>query len=318
MAKTGIIILEYNNWEDTLNCIESVLKFNTAPIKFIVVDNASSQKNVIRNLKSGLLNLFPKFKESDLIYNHNNSIKEITLVLSKENKGYACGNNIGLEVAYKDPDISHIMILNSDILFVEDIIPTLLNDLKDDTAIVSPVLFKKELTEIDKNCARRELTANEIIKLHIPFPADPFKISEKKKIPITLNSGLMQIDLPSGSCMLARKSLFQQIDGFDPNTFLYYEEDILSKKIKNLGLKNYLNTNLKCIHLGATTTKHSASRFIVNKSSQSAKYVLRQYYESNKFQNCIMSLFLKLIDLRIFLIVILKKIFDRNKYEKWK
>ncbi len=310
MEKTGVIILEYNNSKDTLNCIKSVLKFNTAPIKFIVVDNASPKKDIIRNLKFGLLNLFPKLKRSDLIYNSDKkSIEDVTLVLSNENKGYACGNNIGLEIAYKDPDISHIMILNSDILFVEDIIPTLLNDLKDDTAIVSPVLFKKELTEIDKNCARRELTANEIIKLHIPFPADPFKISEKKKIPITLNSGLMQIDLPSGSCMLARKSLFQQIDGFDRNTFLYYEEDILSKKIKKLGLKNYLNTNLKCIHLGATTTKKSASKFIVNKSSQSARYVLKQYYESNLLQNCIMSLFVKLIDFRMSLVEIYHKYF---------
>lgn len=310
MEKTGVIILEYNNSEDTLNCIKSVLKFNTAPIKFIVVDNASPKKDIIRNLKSGLLNLFPKLKESDLIYNSDkNSIEDVTLVLANENKGYACGNNIGLEVAYKDPDISHVMILNSDILFVEDIIPTLLKDLKDDTAIVSPVLFKKGLKGIDKNCARRELTANEIIKLHIPFPADPFKISEKKKIPIKLNSGLMQIDLPSGSCMLAKKSLFQQIEGFDPNTFLYYEEDILSKKIKNLGLKNYLNTNLRCIHLGATTTKKSASKFIVNKSSQSARYVLKQYYESNLLQNCIMSFFVKLINFRMSLVELYHKYF---------
>ena len=310
MEKTGVIILEYNNSEDTLNCIKSVLKFNTAPIKFIVVDNASPKKDIIRNLKSGLLNLFPKLKGSDLIYNSDkNSIEDVTLVLANENKGYACGNNIGLEVAYKDPDISHVMILNSDILFVEDIIPTLLKDLKDDTAIVSPILFKKGLKGIDKNCARRELTANEIIKLHIPFPADPFKISEKKKIPIKLNSGLMQIDLPSGSCMLTKKSLFQQIEGFDPNTFLYYEEDILSKKIKKLGLKNYLNTNLKCIHLGATTTKKSASKFIVNKSSQSARYVLKQYYESNLLQNCIMSLFIKLIDFRMSLVEIYHKYF---------
>ncbi len=308
MGKTGIIILEYNNWEDTLNCIESVLQYNSAEVKFIIVDNASTNKEAIDKLKSGLLNLFPELKESDLIYNHNNSIEEATLILAAENKGYACGNNIGLEVAYKDPDISHVMILNSDILFVEDIIPTLLKNLRDDTGIVSPVLFKKGLKEIDKNCARRELTANEIIKLHIPFPADPFRISEKKKIAIKLNSGLMKIDLPSGSCMLARKSLFQQIDGFDPNTFLYYEEDILSKKIKKLGLKNYLNTNLKCIHLGATTTKQNNSRFIINCSSNSARYLLRKYYSINFVQDIIMKVFSNLINIRLYFINIYHKL----------
>lgn len=308
MGKTGIIILEYNNFKDTLNCINSVLQYNSAPVKFIIVDNASPNKEVIAKLKSGLINLFPNLNKTDIVYKPDKKLlQDVTLVLATENKGYACGNNLGLEIAYKDPSISHIMILNSDILFVEDIIPNLINDIREDTAIVSPVLYKKKLKEIDNNCARRELTANEIIKLHIPFPVDPFKISSKKKLPIKLNSGLIPIDLPSGSCMLAKKDLFQQIGGFDSNTFLYYEEDILCKKIKNFGLKNYLDTNLKCIHLGATTTKHSKSRFIVNQSSQSAKYVLAKYYDVNLIQKYIMSLFVQFINLRMYFIDIYRK-----------
>ena len=37
----GIVILNYNNAGYTLNCIESILRFNTAPIRIVVVDNAS-------------------------------------------------------------------------------------------------------------------------------------------------------------------------------------------------------------------------------------------------------------------------------------
>ncbi len=307
MGKIGIIILEYNNYVDTQNCVRSVLKYNSAPAKFIIVDNASTNKNVIPNLISGLKDLFTDLKESDIIYKSDKELlNDVTLVLAEENKGYACGNNIGLEIAYKDPTISHIMILNSDILFVEDIIPTLIDDIKEDTAIVSPVLYKKGLEEIDNNCARRELTANEILKLHIPFPVDPFRISEKKKLPVKFNSGLMPIDLPSGSCMLAKKEIFQRIGGFDPNTFLYYEEDILNKKIKKLGLKNYLDTSLKCIHLGATTTKQETSGFIVNSSSYSAHYTLKTYYEINVLQNIIMYIFRIFICLRMMLVDFIK------------
>ncbi len=309
MGKIGIIILEYNNYVDTQNCVRSVLKYNSAPAKFIIVDNASTNKNVIPNLISGLKDLFTDLKESDIIYKSDKELlNDVTLVLAEENKGYACGNNIGLEIAYKDPTISHIMILNSDILFVEDIIPTLIDDIKEDTAIVSPVLYKKGLEEIDNNCARRELTANEILKLHIPFPVDPFRISEKKKLPVKFNSGLMPIDLPSGSCMLAKKEIFQRIGGFDPNTFLYYEEDILNKKIKELGLKNYLDTNLKCIHLGATTTKHNISRFIVGESFKSAQYALKYYYNANLIQNHLMSILNKLSNIKMYIVELYHKI----------
>lgn len=47
-------------------------------------------------------------------------------------------------------------------------------------------------------------------------------------------SPIIEIELPSGSCMLFNKSFFQSIGSFDPNTFLYCEEDILYAKIKKL------------------------------------------------------------------------------------
>lgn len=311
MGKTAIVILEYNNAEDTLNCVQSVLHYNTASIKFIIVDNASTDTTIVQNIHKGLTTLFPRQSTSDFEYNKNCIIlPDAFIVKAKENKGYACGNNLGIEIAYKDPEIEHIMILNSDILFVEDIIPQLIDDLKynPDAAIVSPVLYKKGLTEIDRNCARRELSVNELIKIHIPFPNDPFGIAAKKRLPISLNSGLMPIDLPSGSCMLARKELFRKIDSFDPNTFLYYEEDILWQKIKLLGLKNYLDTTLKCIHLGATSTKKSSSRFIVNTSVKSAKYLLFNYYNTSWLQRLIMSFFSILIDKRMLIVQLLNKL----------
>ena len=41
--KVGVIILNYNNIDDTINCIESVVEnSDTDGLKFVVVDNGSS------------------------------------------------------------------------------------------------------------------------------------------------------------------------------------------------------------------------------------------------------------------------------------
>ena len=43
---TGIIILNYNNWEDTLNCILSVEKYNTSNSKYVIVDNGVAKLEI--------------------------------------------------------------------------------------------------------------------------------------------------------------------------------------------------------------------------------------------------------------------------------
>ena len=40
--KTAIIILNYNNPDATIACVESVERFNTAPVRYIIVDNGSN------------------------------------------------------------------------------------------------------------------------------------------------------------------------------------------------------------------------------------------------------------------------------------
>ena len=86
------------------------------------------------------------------------------------------------------------------------------------------------------------------------------------------------IELPSGSCMMIRKELFEKIGRFDPNTFLYYEENILYRKLLSEGKQNYMLPGISCIHLGGETTnkvEHSASYM---KSSKASGYYYATHY----------------------------------------
>ncbi len=315
--KTAIIILNYNNSSDTINCIKSVERYNTAPVKYIVVDNGSTKTQVIDDIDKFL---HDTFKDDYALLSETQTpvgrLQKMNFVVSKTNDGYAKGNNKGLRFAYADDEIDRILILNSDILFVEDIIPKLAADLEtlDRAAIVSPVLYKKDLKGIDYTCSRKALTLQQRLILYLFLFKDICGVITRirnknnllygKSIPIEGN--FLEIELPSGSCMLFDKKFFEEIGSFDENTFLYCEEDILFEKINGLGRKNYLDTSLRCIHLGATTTKSQApSLFIFRCSINSNHYFLKHYTHAGKFYLSAMkfSYFLLWLKLRLRILI---------------
>jgi len=285
----GIIILNYNNYLDTINCIDSIIKYNTADVKIIVVDNASTNKEVLPSLILYLQSSFNDFKiiEENSILADSFFLPKVSLIKSKENNGYGNGNNKGLRFLYADHEIDKVLILNNDVLFIEDIIPTLslFIDSNINSALVSPLLYKKNLEGIDYNCARKCHTEWEIIFTNFWVNRDPFNLIAKLKksrlylyrYPHLMDKQYFEIELPSGSCMMIAKNLMKELSGFDPYTFLYFEENILFKKVQKLGKKNYLLPTLRCIHLGAKST--TSFRSVVSPYSNS--FISSMYYLEN-------------------------------------
>lgn len=277
----AIIILQYGNHRATIDCIESVEKFNSCPVKYIVVDNGSPSPEHPDAVASYLQNKFP----GQAIQLSDNptpppSLPTATLIRSNSNDGYARGNNKGLQIAYADPQIDKILILNNDIIFVDDIIPSLVNDVLSlpRCALVSPLLYKKNLTDIDPNCARFEGRLRDSIIYNLRFLKTTPRIDRDTFIPILPNSGIIPIQLVSGSCIMCDKETFRLIGSFDPGTFLYCEENILWEKIKRANLCNYVDTNLRAIHIGASTIGKSLSPRLLKMALKSQYYFFRTYH----------------------------------------
>lgn len=287
----GIIILNYNNVKDTIACIQSIERYNTAAIKYIIIDNGSTHPSVVSDLDIFLTAAFQeKYQQICLCDKMSNKLLYANLLISPTNDGYAQGNNKGLQLAYQDDEISDILILNNDILFVEDILPKLSSyyyQLKD-VAILSPILYKKGLKEIDYNCARKNISpwaeiGNNFLHYFFKLLKSP-KFAQKRYIlkNEAFPAKIIPIELPSGACMYISKKLFQKIGSFDSNTFLYWEENILFKKTEKIHKQNYLCTDLKCIHLGASSTTSSPSLFIIDCNLKSSRYYMKRYSECSK------------------------------------
>lgn len=93
-----IMIVNYSNWQDTLECLESLKKIDYENLGVVIVDVANIQGS---------------FDHISKWVNQNNGRQYILLRL-KDNKGYAAANNLGLEYILKQIDCEYIWLLNND------------------------------------------------------------------------------------------------------------------------------------------------------------------------------------------------------------
>jgi len=280
---TGIVILNYENYLDTIECIKSVFKFcSEEKFTIIVVDNGS--KNNSNAKITEFLKLYGKsyeIIESNKIINKKSP--EIVFIKSNENLGYAKGNNLGIKYVIQQ-NIEYTLILNSDILLISNIIKPLINHLKlqPKIGLISPLLMSDE-NNIDYNCCRINPTENTLVSESLQFLKIPIlnTVINKKYIlktnPDLIKEELIKCDVISGACMLGRTNTWEQLNGFDENTFLYYEENILYEKLAKLNLTMALLTIPKVIHLGAKSTKQFGNTKILRIELESLLYYMKTY-----------------------------------------
>lgn len=283
----GIVILSYNNAEQTRLCIESLRAHCKGDsYKLCVVDNASRKEEAS--------------KLAGIVETLQDGISGPHLIVSSENGGYARGNNIGLEYFYADPDIDKLLVLNDDTRFTEDILTPLASylDSHEECGVVFPLVFAPDGT-IDKACARHSKTTRDLIiqatslgkfgiRRHEFMPTEGLWKSPDG------NSGTIaqaiHTEVPPGSCMMLPKELFHRIGWLDPNTFLYFEEHILSEKLKRENKTCVLLPDISIIHLGAQSTKKQPSKAVYKHWRNSYLYYMRTYSKVPAFLQRILQL----------------------------
>ena len=284
--KTGIVILNYNSADETVRCVQSIERYNSADIRYYIVDNASGYEEAVI-IESFLQSTFPdQYIRSDRQEGSLPESARAVFIASKTNDGYAKGNNKGLRIAFSDPEIEYILILNNDVYFDSDLIPTLISQIEqlNNPGILTPVLYNLD-GEIELNCARHLPSNWEVMLPFILFKKDVFHILSRlsraqkilKRNPEKLQEPSFDIGMPSGACMFTKKSLLKEIGGFDEGTFLYFEENILCKRLQEKGRVNYCIPAVHALHAGGASTLKSGNLFLQKCNLDSADYYLKNY-----------------------------------------
>lgn len=233
--KFAIIVLNYNDHENTLKYVNNIKDYECVD-KIIVVDNNSTNKDEVHILKQ---------VESD----------KVEVICSEKNGGYAYGNNIGLKYLEKIGNYEYVAISNPDVYVDEEAIKNCIDYLKNHkkVAIVAPRMYfvngparrsawKKRAPLIDISNSTR-LTE---LLLYYFFKKGEYTKKDYEKEDL-------KVDCIAGSFFIAKTDSLKKVDYFDEKTFLFYEEDILGEKLRQANLEIHLLNNIKFIHYDSQT-----------------------------------------------------------------
>lgn len=260
MSKIGMVVLNYNDFKTTDKYINKIKEFKVLN-QILVVDNNSTDDS---------------YKKLSYLKND-----KINVIQTDENKGYAYGNNYGIKYLNKHYDLDYIIISNPDIIVTEKDIEKLKKDLdtNSDIALISPTI--KQLDEIKRGwrlpTIKDEILSN--INYYHKKVEKKLEYDENK-----YNNNLTKVDVVSGCFFMIRKDIFDLVGYFDEATFLYYEENILGKKLNNIGKKTYVDNKVTITHdLSVSVNKsfNSIKKYKILKESQ--KYYVKNYLKANIF-----------------------------------
>lgn len=289
--QTALVILNWNGHEDTLACLESVLRLKRKPRTTVIVDNGSTDSSVQaitawaerRSREEGFTFLSRDASEpgSPDFGDRGASSAEsyVVLIRSSTNRGFARGNNLGIEyVLANDVLATHVLVLNNDTLLHRDSVEIMASHFDDDAVgLVGPrVLDYYDGSEWQWP-----------VKGRLDFATMLVVFSGLNRIlrgtnlyrsRFCMDARAQDVYAVPGSCMIFSRRAVEDLRGFDPATFLYWEEFIVAERLRSLSYRTRYAPEAHVLHkLGASTKKLGSRRYIENVRSEA--YFLRTYTE---------------------------------------
>ena len=99
------------------------------------------------------------------------------------------------------------------------------------------------------------------------------------------------VDVVSGCFFIVDSKFLKEVDYFDENTFLYYEEQILASKVKSKNKKELIDNKVTIIHNHSVTIDKTIKR--INKQKilkNSQRYFCKNYLHANIMQRALLQI----------------------------
>lgn len=242
----AIIILNWNNAEDTIKCLKSVAKQRNGGDYFvIIVDNYSTDESLIEIVEflkmSKMSPIISDYSDFDLSENENLKCRVVKM---DKNYGYAKGcNKIIKKIISFCPLIKHVLLLNNDVVLEEDTVNKCLSSFnqKAKVGFVSPQI-------VDVKNGHDKLISGSAVY----YPLIGMGKMQNGRNRLSKNVYL------SGACLFISVSVFKSVGLFDERFFLYAEEKDLQFRAKLQKWRIIINKNTKVRHYqGSSSTQSS-------------------------------------------------------------
>lgn len=200
--KVQIVVLQYNNSEDTIKCLQSLKDLSYQNCGVTVVDNGSQAVDH-KKIKDFFSLLDSRFY----------------FLASDTNLGYAGGNNLGIKHALKGKT-DYVLILNNDTEVRKDFLTKLVAAGETDRSvgIIAPAIDEGD----------RTVFGGQIRWLRPELPHTYLKSTTYNLKPETYLSG---------SCLLIKRGVIEKIGLLDERYFLYFEDADYCQRTQRTGYK---------------------------------------------------------------------------------
>lgn len=238
--RVSIIVLNWNGWKDTVECLESLYQIAYSNYDVVVVDNGSSDDSVgnielyakgkievkskfvkydVRNKPMSVAQyvrspgISPEFEEKEVAASSPN--RKLVLIKNDENLGFAEGNNVGIRFALSSLDPAYILLLNNDVVVAHDFLDEMIvaAEAHPETGILSPkTYFYDRPNTIQWTWNRVDLARGRVF-LAGAGELDHGQFDE-----------VVETDYSPGVCFLMKRSIIDRIGLLDSVFFCYSEE----------------------------------------------------------------------------------------------
>ncbi len=252
MAEYGFVVLHYMAYEMTLQCTESLLDLS-ATVHVVIVDNASPNGS------------------GEKLQSHFRGNPAVTVLLNARNEGFAKGNNRGYKYMKEHFPCSFITVLNNDVLIQDKDFPAKVGKIYERTpfAVLGPDILNPS-SGIHQNPAHEQgFTVRELEGLigkqeermhHFRWKRFKWRIKRALHLspvppaPVFRTEPLENVVLHGACYVFSKDFLANRENAFNPDTFLYFEEDILHFECMRDRLILRYDPSIQVIHLEDVST----------------------------------------------------------------
>lgn len=254
-----IILVNFNNYNDTIKCLQSLQNINYKNFKILIVDNGSK----------------------------NNSIEEISTYItdnvivlkSKENHGFAGGNNIGIKYALEN-GADYILLLNNDTEVEVNFLSNMLKTAEENENIglvgckIKYYNNKKLLWY-----AGGEIDWFKFIGSNTGIKNYDNKMIDKKK----------EITFVTGCCMLIKREVVEKVGMLPDEYFMYFEDVDFCVRVKEAGYKIIYEPTAVIYHKVGLSGGGEESPFSIKWCTRNRIYFMNKYKHKVSKINFILS-----------------------------
>ncbi len=223
--QVSIIILNWNGWPETIECLQSLSRIAYLHYEVIVVDNGSEDDSV-RKIRA---------------WAKKEKINNLSLIENRKNYGFAKGNNLAIRQVLKKGKSDYLLLLNNDTVVDKDFLVELVKvaESEEKIGIVGSKIYyfpprKKNLIQ---SCgAGIDLRTGKLVS-YGDGQADS-KQFEKTK----------EVDYVYGASMLVKRRVWEKVGLFDEKFFAIAEDADFCLRAKKAGFLTYVAPLSKVWH----------------------------------------------------------------------